>query len=138
MGDHHVGEFAERRQRLSAGGTGARVRLDATETVPVLIKGLVPRRGEDTLTFGVARTHVSEDAAALDADTLRVNGWPYPIRDSETVFELSYVAQIAPWLTVQPDLQYVLQPGGNVPDPSDPGRIVGDALVIGVRTSMAF
>ncbi|MFZ4484009.1 MAG: carbohydrate porin [Chthoniobacterales bacterium] len=31
----------------------------------------------------------------------------------ELVFEATYQAQITPWLTRQPDLQFILQPGGS-------------------------
>ena len=41
------------------------------------------------LTFGVAYAKISPDAAALDRDTLAINGPPYPIRDDEVVFEVS-------------------------------------------------
>ena len=102
------------------------------------IKGPIPGRADDTLTFGVAHSQVSSDAAALDRDTLTLNGAPYPIRNSETVFELSYIVQIAPWWSLQPDIQYILRPGGNAPDPDDPNRSVGNALVIGARSTMTF
>ena len=80
------------------------------------------------LTFGVAYAKISSDAAALDQDTLALNGPPYPIRDEEVVFELNYQAQIAPWWTVQPDLQYIVHPGGNVPDPNNPNVDRGQRL----------
>jgi porin len=102
------------------------------------IKGLIPGRGDDTLIFGVAHMRISQDAAALDRDILAIRGPPYPIRDAETVFELSYLAQITPWWTVQPDIQYIIHPGGNVPDPNNPNRVVGDALLMGVRTTIKF
>ena len=79
------------------------------------IKGLLPSRPADTLTFGVAYAKISRDAAALDQDTLAFNGPPYPIRNYELAFELNYALQLAPWWTVQPDLQYIVHPGGNVP-----------------------
>jgi porin len=102
------------------------------------IKGLIPGRGDDTLMFGIAHMRISQDAAALDRDILAIRGPPYPIRDAETVFELSYLAQITPWWTVQPDIQYIIHPGGNVPDPNNPNRVVGDALLMGVRTTIKF
>lgn len=46
----------------------------------------------------------------------------------EIVVEAVYNAIIAPWLSVQPDLQYVVDPGGN-PD-------LHDALVIGLRVKV--
>jgi porin len=90
------------------------------------------------LTFGIAHSRLSKDAAALDRDTLILNGPPYPIRNAETVFELSYIAQVARWWFLQPDIQYIVRPGGNVPHPDDPTRTVGNALVIGMRTTVSF
>jgi porin len=101
-------------------------------------KGLLPGRADDVLTFGVAYAKISPDAAAFDQDTLALNGPPYPIRSEEVVFELSYAAQIAPWWTVQPDLQYIVHPGGNVSDPDDPTVIVGNAFVAGIRSTIKF
>src|SRR5262249_47190517 len=51
------------------------------------LKGFMPRRPEDTLTFGIAHSQVSADAAALDRDMLAFNGPPFPFRDNETVLE---------------------------------------------------
>lgn len=102
------------------------------------LKGLLPRRPEDTLTLGIAHSRVSRHARDLDRDTLSLSGPPYPIRNGETVFELSYIVQLAPWWTLQPDLQYIVRPGGNVPDPNDPTRRVGNALAIGLRSTLTF
>jgi porin len=102
------------------------------------IKGLLPGRADDLLTFGVAYAKISRDASALDQDTLAIIGPPYPIRDAETVLELSYAAQIAPWWIVQPDLQYIMHPGGNVPDPANPNATIANALVIGIRSTIKF
>ena len=102
------------------------------------IKGPFAGRDDDAITFGVSYAKISKDASALDQDTLALNGPPYPIRDEEVIFELTYQAQIAPWWTVQPDLQYIVHPGGNVPDPNNPNVIVGNAFVAGVRSTIKF
>jgi carbohydrate-selective porin OprB len=39
---------------------------------------------------------------------------------------------------VQPDIQYIVRPGGNIPDPANPAAAVGNALLIGARTTIAF
>ncbi len=101
-------------------------------------KGLVPKRPDDVLTFGFAYASISDDAVAADQDILALNGPPYPIRSAETVFEASYLAQIAPWWSVQPDLQYIVRPAGGVPDPNDPSRTVGNAFIAGLRTTVTF
>ncbi|MGB0086003.1 MAG: carbohydrate porin [Rhodomicrobiaceae bacterium] len=101
-------------------------------------KALLPGRDDDVLTFGIAYSNISNDAVALDKDTLALSGPPFPIRDYELAFELSYKTQIAPWWTVQPDLQYIIHPGGNVTDPNNPASSVDNAFFVGVRSTMAF
>lgn len=49
---------------------------------------------------------------------------------AETAIELTYSRPVTPWLTVQPDLQYVINPGWV------PYR--ADALVVGVRLSFSL
>lgn len=34
-----------------------------------------------------------------------------PVEDAEVTIELTYRAPLSPWLAVQPDLQYVINPG---------------------------
>lgn len=51
-------------------------------------------------------------------------------RGLEMVFEASYQWQISPWFAVQPDLQYIVQPGGSTAIPN--------ALVLGLSVSVDF
>jgi len=96
-------------------------------------KGPLAERPDDVLTLGVAYGRISNDAALAD----RLAGPPTPVRNHETVIELSYNIGVIPGLNVQPDLQYVINPGGNVLNPAGTGRIA-DALVLGVRTTFNF
>jgi porin len=100
--------------------------------------GLIPTRDQDTLTFGVAYAKVSDDAAHLDKDTRRSGDPSFPVRDEEVVLELNYLAQVTPAVTLQPDIQYILHPGGSAPDPDDPDGTIPNALVVGVRATLAF
>lgn len=100
--------------------------------------GLFAARPRDTLNLGIARAGVSRYASALDHDR-RLFGAPgYPIRDYEAVIELTYVARLSSKWSLQPDLQYVIHPGGNVSDPNDPSHAIRNAFVIGVRTTLRF
>ena len=101
------------------------------------VTGLLPSRPNDVLTIGVAYAEISGDAVAADQDALAAMP-PYPIRDYELVFEVSYAAQLAPWWTVQPDLQVIVHPGGNVADPNDPTATVGNAVIAGIRSTIKF
>ena len=94
-------------------------------------KGLVPGRTNDVLTFGLAYANFSADAAAADRDAGNA------VRDHEIVFELNYAAQIAPWWTVQPDVQYIVHPNGGQ-NPDDPTQGLDHAFVAGVRSTITF
>ncbi len=100
-------------------------------------------RPDDTLALGMGYAHVSRRAAGLDRDTVStVVAGEAPtyrgVRGGETFVEASYTYQVHPWWQVQPDLQYVFDPGGGIEDPNTPGRRVGDALVLGLRTNVLF
>lgn len=101
-------------------------------------KGLLFGRNDDVFTVGAAYSKISKDASDLDRDTLAFNGPPFPIRSNEIVLEASYTVQIAPWWTLQPDLQYIVRPGGRVPDPTNPSATIGNALIAGLRSTIKF
>jgi porin len=78
--------------------------------------GLFPGRGEDVLGIGVAHARLSGKPPGPEAG------------EAETAIEIFYRAPIGPWLTLQPDLQLILDPGGR-------GE---DALVAGLRFELGF
>jgi porin len=53
---------------------------------------------------------------------------------------VTYQVQFASNWSVQPTLQYIVHPGGHVPDPGDPSGAVAirDAFVVGVRNMLKF
>ncbi len=93
--------------------------LDSYIGAGVVVTGLVASRPEDRLGLAVASAQVGGPfkrvaaAAGTRADS------------SETNIEFSYNAKIRNWLRVQPNIQYVINPGAD--------RTLDDALVIGVR-----
>lgn len=100
-------------------------------------KGLIPGRDDDTAGIAVGFARIGNGARGLDQDTQFFTGNPaFPVRSSEVVMELSYQAQITPWLTLQPDLQYIFRPAGGVLNPN--GSLRRDALVLGLRSAINF
>jgi porin len=96
-------------------------------------------RTADTLGLGMGYTHVSHDVAQLDRDNIAYgNNSVGPIRSGETFVEMTYQYQLKPWIQIQPDIQYVFNPGAGVPDPNDPGRRIKNELVLGLRTNISF
>ncbi len=101
-------------------------------------KGIIPGRPDDTAGIGLIHTRVSDQISQLDVDMGLVSGVWHPIQRSETVLELTYQIQMAPWWTLQPDFQYVFNPGGSIPDPNNPTQPIADAAVFGLRTTIQF
>jgi porin len=95
-------------------------------------------RDDDTFAIGMGYTKVSSSAASLDRETGFFTDSFVPVRGGETYLEVSYQYQVAPWWQLQPDIQYVFNPGGGVANPNDPTTRVGNELVLGVRTNILF
>lgn len=102
--------------------------------------GLLASRPDDTVGLGVAYGRISRQAAAYDRDLVAISGRAMPIRDYEAAIELTCQVQLAPNWSVQPDLQYIVHPGGNVPDPRGPSSAaaIPNAVVLGMRTLLKF
>jgi porin len=66
------------------------------------------------------------------------NGVFTPARRGETYIEATYQYQVAPWLQLQPDAQYVFDPGGGAANPNSPAERIKNELVLGVRTNILF
>jgi porin len=95
-------------------------------------------RNDDTFGIGIGYAHVSSQAAALDKDISAFTGTFTPVRSGETYLEATYQYQVTPWWQVQPDVQYVFNPGAGIANPNAPTQRVGDELVLGVRISILF
>jgi porin len=97
-------------------------------------------RPDDALGVALAFSRVSPRAAEYDRDLAAQSGAPMPIRDFEAVIELTYQARIDGRWSVQPNIQYVVHPGGHIADPLDlSGRTsIRDAIVLGLRSIVKF
>jgi porin len=95
-------------------------------------------RADDQTGIGVAYAHIGSAARAFDADVQRFTGQFHPIRSGEAVLELTYRFQLTDWWQLQPDFQYIFNPGGGIANPITPNQRVGDAAVIGLRTAISF
>ena len=80
-------------------------------------KGLFPNRELDVLGVGASYGRIGY-ARRLDRDQVLFTGIERPIRDYESVLEITYEARIAPWWLLQPDLQLVFHPGGFIAPPA--------------------
>jgi porin len=102
-------------------------------------KGLFPNRDLDVLGVGVVYGRIGYPRR-LDRDQVLFTGIQRPVRDYESLLEITYEARIAPWLLLQPDLQLVFHPGGFTAAPGSlPGAgPIPNALVVGLRSGITF
>ncbi|HEY3761630.1 MAG TPA: carbohydrate porin [Verrucomicrobiae bacterium] len=96
-------------------------------------------RDDDTAGIGMGYTRVSDRVADFDRDSNFYSGTPGPIQGGETFVEATYQYQLTPWCQLQPDFQYVFNPGGGVADPnSATGQRIKDEAVFGIRMNLTF
>lgn len=81
----------------------------------VVYQGLLESRDDDVLGLGASYVHFSSDAGFVDEGELAI----------ETFYEL----KPAPFVSVRPDVQYIVNPGGGG---------VGDAVALGLRVNIDF
>ena len=100
-------------------------------------KGLIPGRENDSLGASIDYARISTNARGLDQDERVFSRNPlYPVRNHEIVLELTYQILATPWMTIQPDAQYVINPAGRVLNNN--GAIRPNALVLGLRSAVTF
>ncbi len=122
---------------------GDRNLIDFSLNAGVVLHGPFITRLTDTVGLGLGYTHVTSGASGLDRDTAAFAALAhdpdyYPVRGSEAYIEATYQYQFRPWCQIQPDLQYVINPGGGIANPDLPTRKIGNELVAGVRTNILF
>ena len=104
----------------------------------VVFSGMLPARPDDKFGASFIYAGISDRARALDRDAIAFSGIAHPIRAYEMTIELSYQAQIKPGWTLQPLFQYIIHPGGHVPDPVSPSTAIKSGALLGVRSTVAF
>lgn len=129
-GVYHIGEHSLFTESDPAQGLGAFYQVGMTSDTAfqmdryyglgVTYTGLIPCRDEDVTSLGFA---------------WGVNGKKFKdstegAEDAEKVIELTHRTQINEWLSVQPDLQYVMNPGTD--------STLDDAFVVGLRVEVAM
>jgi len=121
-----------------AGAPGDRNLVDFYADAGVLVTGMIPNRPDDGVSAAVAYARISRATAALDQDMIRFSSIPGPVRSSEMLLEATYSAQLVPGWTLQPNVQYVIRPGGGAADPNMPTRPLRNAVIVGLRTTFKF
>ncbi|MCJ2083157.1 carbohydrate porin [Methylobacterium sp. J-090] len=122
--------------RLS-GSPSDRNLIDLWADGGVVVAGLVPGRPDDLFGASFIYARISSAARAFDRDRAAFGGSP-PIRTAEATVELSYQMQLVPGWTLQPDLQYVHNPGGGTEHPLHPDKRITGGFVLGLRSTVVY
>jgi len=101
--------------------------LDNQIAVGLLYKGPFDFRPADSLGFGIGRTHLNSRIADLETQLNTANPGSTAVQGSEYVAEFFYGAHVTRWLELRPNIQYVVQPGGNARNTND--------VIVGLRVS---
>lgn len=120
------------------GAPGDRKLVSIAANAGMSLKGVLFGREDDTLGLGIAYTKISNAAQTADLVALQSGTAVAPVRSQETAVELTYQMQVAGWWQIQPDIQYIFNPGGGGANPDQPRKRLGDALVVGVRSVVTF
>jgi porin len=120
------------------GAPGDRNLISFSVNAGVTLKAPFEGRDDDTVGIGFGIARVSSGARAFDSDVGAFSGPPAFVRTTETFIEVTYQASIAPWWQLQPDFQYVFNPGGGIANPNDPTRRIGNEAVFGLRNIITF
>jgi porin len=130
QGQH--GAYLVLEQKVVPGAVDAFIRLGYAQEDRALVSfgvdsginvtGLIPGRPADVLGIGLVYARISRDFARTQPDR---ELWGH-----ETVLEVTYRITFTPWLMVQPDLQYIVHPGGSTAIPN--------AVVLGIRLDVLF
>src|SRR5262245_18507741 len=90
--------------------------------------GPLPGRDRDSAGLGFAYGPFSNELRRSQRLQQRVGGLTSGVQDFEMILELTYQYELTPHLILQPDMQYIIQPGGT-------GKIP-DAFVLGVQIAV--
>jgi porin len=93
-------------------------------------QGTFRHRNSDFISVLFAYAGINPRLTRFQQDRNAVAPRSVGIQTYESVAEIDYSVQITPWLSVRPNLQYIIRPGGtgNIPN----------AIVIGLHTGVTF
>ena len=97
-------------------------------------------RDDDVASIGFSFARISGRAERLIEDLQRFAQSGAHAPDYEAAIELTYQLTLAPWWSLQPDVQMVFHPTPPIlrPDATTAVPRVSDAFVMGMRTSIRF
>ena len=104
--------------------------LNLAAETGLVYRGLLQDDAGDQLGLGFAFLEISDRVADATRAANRRDETSFAVPNFEATIELTYQFKLTPSCAIQPDAQWILHPGGS--------HAIDDALVIGLRTTIAF
>jgi porin len=98
----------------------------------------LPGRSNDTAGIDLGLAQVNGLAPAADFGIASAPDSFIKVNGMETLVELTYQAQVTPWLQLQPVMEFVLNPGGGITNPDAPPEHLSNEMVVGLRSNITF
>ncbi|MBY4639900.1 carbohydrate porin [Gluconacetobacter entanii] len=115
----------------ATGNGGDRNQISFAIDAGLNLKAPFKGRDNDTIGLGWGIGRASSGLRQFDRDSQTL------VQGNENHLELTYQAQVTPWMVMQPDFQYVWHPSGGAPDWTGLRR-VGDEAIFGLHSSITF
>ncbi|EPY01190.1 carbohydrate porin [Magnetospirillum fulvum] len=104
----------------------------------LVLKGTFEGRDDDVAAIGFAYAGASDRLSQRDADARALAGSRAGDHDYEAMLEVSYRYKVTPWMTLVPDAQYIMHPGGTSDYTDANGETIKDAVILGLRTVLTL
>jgi len=104
----------------------------------LVLKGTFEGRDDDVAAIGFAYAGASDRLAQRDADRRAAGVSTAGDHDYEAMLEVSYRYKVTPWMTLVPDAQYIMHPGGTSDYVDANGETIKDAVILGLRTVLTL
>jgi len=133
--DQGIGVFA-----LLMGAPSDRNLVNLYAEWGVTFKAPFASRPNDVTGVAFTMLRTSSSARSYYQDGFAAATGLMPIKPYELSVELSYSYKHADWLTIQPSLQYTINPGAGLPqaNPANQQRNLHNAWTFGVRSTLTF
>jgi porin len=104
--------------------------IDQLIIVGLFYTGPLNARPQDDIGFAVGRTHVNNNVAQ-GQELQNANGLgPVAVQSNEYPVEVYYIFNIGNWLSLRPNIQYIVHPGGTSQN--------DNVLVLGLKAGVKF
>ena len=96
----------------------------------MVYQGLIPTRNSDITSVGISYAQYSGSLQNNQRDNIDYNGSMTAVQTYELAFDFSHKVSITPWMYLQPDMQYIINPNG--------WKARKNAYVVGTRFGLIF